>query len=48
MIKIGEVYQHILTNQDVLVLEIGKEQYKVRLFDYREIWVYDFELEEIR
>lgn len=46
--QIGKKYEHVLTGDYVLLLEKGKEQYKIRLKDYREVWVYEFELKEIR
>ena len=47
-LKIGNKYEHILTGDYVLLLEKGNEQYKIRLKDYREVWVYKFELKEIK
>ena len=46
--EIGKIYEHVLTHDYVLLLEKGKEQYKIRLKDYREIWVYAFELKGVR
>ena len=46
--QIGKIYEHILSKDYVMVIEKGKEQYRIRLKDMREVWVYPFELKEVR
>ncbi len=43
----GEVANHILTNDRVLILKILEDEYLVRLINYAEIIVKEFELEVI-
>jgi len=43
----GEVVNHILTNERVLILKQWDEEYLVRLLNYGEILVKEFELEPI-
>lgn len=45
--KKGEVVNHILTNDRVLILKELEDEYLVRLPGYAEIIVKSFELEEI-
>lgn len=42
----GKVVKHKLNGDYVMMLEKGKEQYKVRLKNMETIYVYPFELEE--
>ena len=47
MFKQGQRVEHVLNKEYMLVLEKGKEQYKCRTKDFREIWFYEFELKAI-
>lgn len=43
-LKIGDVVKHKLTGEKCLVIKKGKEQFVIRTLDYKEVWVYDYEL----
>jgi len=40
----GEKVKHILSNDYLLVIKVGNEQYLCRTKSHQEIWFYDFEL----
>ena len=42
--KPGEIVEHKINGDYLIVLRAGKEQYLCRTKDMREIWFYDFEL----
>lgn len=46
--KVGDLVKHKLTGENCLILRRGHEQLLVRTLDYKEIWVYDYELEAIK
>jgi hypothetical protein len=44
---IGKKIQHAYTKDYLWVLRVGNEQVLCRTKDLREIWFYDFELEDL-
>lgn len=45
--SIGKRLRHTYTKEPLWVLKVGKEQILCRTKDLREIWFYQYELEEI-
>ena len=45
--KVGDKVEHILSKDWLLILKRGREQFKCRTKDLREVWVYEWELREI-
>lgn len=43
----GEIVEHKINGDYLMVLKTGKEQYQCRTKDMREIWFYDFELKSV-
>lgn len=43
--KRGMIVKHLLTGENLLVLERGREQIKCRTKNMLEVWFYEFELE---
>lgn len=45
--KVGDLVVHKLTGEKCLIIRKGKEQFQVRTPNYKEIWVYDLEIEKV-
>lgn len=43
--KRGLIVKHLLTGEELMVLERGREQIKCRTKNMLEVWFYEFELE---
>ena len=44
--EVGSFVTHKLTGDKCMVIRKGKEQYLVRTPEYKEVWVYDYEIEK--
>ena len=42
--KPGDIVEHKINGEYLMVLKKGKEQYLCRTKDMREVWFFDFEL----
>ena len=45
--KVGDFVKHKLTGEKCLIIRQGREQFLIRTPDYKEIWAYAAELENV-
>ncbi len=45
--KVGDFVKHKLTGDKCLIIRKGREQFLVRMPDYKEMWVYEAEIEKM-
>lgn len=46
--EVGSFVTHKLTGEKCMIIRKGKEQYLVRTPNYKEIWVYTYEIEDVK
>ena len=44
--EVKDYVKHILTKEKCMIIRKGKEQFLIRTPDYKEVWVYDYEIEK--